>query len=58
MSRPKIILVLMFLFQFSASAAPFDQIEFGIATAPAQVEDGLDDIWSDWANQGKIAGFK
>jgi beta-glucosidase/6-phospho-beta-glucosidase/beta-galactosidase len=25
---------------------------FGVANAPAQVEDGLDDIWSDWAREG------
>jgi beta-glucosidase/6-phospho-beta-glucosidase/beta-galactosidase len=58
MKRVEIFFSMILLFQFTATAAPFDRIEFGIATAPAQTEDGLDDIWSDWANQGKIAGFK
>jgi len=58
MNPRKIILALLLLFQFTSTAAPLDLIEFGIATAPAQTEDGLDDIWSAWANQGKVAGFK
>jgi beta-glucosidase/6-phospho-beta-glucosidase/beta-galactosidase len=32
--------------------------EFGIATAPGQTEDGLDDIWSDFARKGKIRAYQ
>ncbi|MBU6153356.1 MAG: family 1 glycosylhydrolase [Bdellovibrionales bacterium] len=45
-------------FPSTSLSAPLDSIQFGIATAPAQTEDGLDDIWSDWAKQGKISGFE
>ena len=31
---------------------------FGVANAPAQIEDELSDIWIDWANKGKISGWK
>lgn len=30
---------------------------FGVATAPAHVEDRLDDIWIDWAKQGNVRAF-
>ena len=30
---------------------------FGVANAPAQVEDNLDDAWLDWAKEGKIPAF-
>jgi galactolipid galactosyltransferase len=30
---------------------------FGLATAPAQSEDRLDDIWLAWAKRGKVAAF-
>ncbi|HEX4048190.1 MAG TPA: family 1 glycosylhydrolase [Elusimicrobiota bacterium] len=31
---------------------------FGLASAPAQSEDGLRDIWLDWARAGKTAAFR
>jgi beta-glucosidase/6-phospho-beta-glucosidase/beta-galactosidase len=31
---------------------------FGLASAPAQSEDQLPDIWTDWARAGKVAAFK
>jgi beta-glucosidase/6-phospho-beta-glucosidase/beta-galactosidase len=30
---------------------------FGVANAPGQIEDQLDDIWMDWADQKKIVAF-
>ena len=30
---------------------------FGVATAPAHVEDGLNDVWLDFAKSGGVAGF-
>ncbi|MDE2491758.1 MAG: glycoside hydrolase family 1 protein [Elusimicrobia bacterium] len=30
---------------------------FGLATAPGQSEDRLDDVWLDWARAGKVAAF-
>lgn len=30
---------------------------FGVATAPAHVEDELDDVWLDFAKSGGVAGF-
>lgn len=37
--------------EFNATGKPF---LWGIATAPAHVEDALDDSWWDWAQQGRI----
>ncbi|NNN06806.1 MAG: glycoside hydrolase family 1 protein [Elusimicrobia bacterium] len=31
---------------------------FGIANAAAQSEDGLDDIWKDWADGGHVAAYR
>ncbi len=31
--------------------------EFGLAGAPAHLEDGLDDIWLDYARKGGVAAF-
>ncbi len=31
---------------------------FGAAVAPAQTEDGLDDIWKAWADAGRAAAYK
>lgn len=40
-------------------AADFPQsFVFGVANAPGQVEDGLDDIWLRWGNDGRIASWK
>ncbi len=51
--------ILICLFSFQASAEkPFDHLSFGLASAPGQAEDHLDDIWMSWGKQGKIANFK
>jgi beta-glucosidase/6-phospho-beta-glucosidase/beta-galactosidase len=34
-----------------------EEFVFGIATAPAQTEDGLHDIWEDWGRAGKIRAY-
>lgn len=31
---------------------------FGVATAPGQSEDGLDDIWAAWGRAGRIAAYR
>lgn len=31
---------------------------FGVANAPGQIEDKLDDIWMEWADKNKIVAFK
>ncbi len=31
---------------------------FGLASAPGHAEDGLDDVWMDWAKAGRTAAFK
>ncbi len=31
---------------------------FGVANAPGQIEDQLNDIWMDWADQNQIVAFK
>ena len=31
---------------------------FGVATAPAQTEDQLNDIWEDWGRSGKIRAYQ
>jgi beta-glucosidase/6-phospho-beta-glucosidase/beta-galactosidase len=31
---------------------------FGVASAPGQAEDSLDDTWKDWAAQGHVAAFR
>lgn len=42
----------------SASTLTFPKdFVFGVANAPAQVEDGLDDIWLDWAKQGGVRAW-
>ncbi len=30
---------------------------FGVASAPGQAEDSLDDVWREWAARGMVAGF-
>jgi len=37
---------------------PKNSFFFGVATAPAQVEDGLEDTWLDFAHQKKIAAYE
>jgi len=34
------------------------RIQFGVAEAPAQVEDGLNDIWEEWGSKSRIAGYQ
>jgi len=36
---------------------PKESFFFGLATAPAHVEDGLDDGWLQFAREGKVAAF-
>eukprot|EP00965_Chrysotila_dentata_P087409 2885988-Pleurochrysis_carterae.AAC.3 len=38
--------------------ASFVDFEFGLATAPAHVEDQLEDAWVDFARKGKVAAWK
>jgi beta-glucosidase/6-phospho-beta-glucosidase/beta-galactosidase len=35
-----------------------DGFQFGLATAPAHVEDSLDDSWLEWGQSGKIPWFQ
>ncbi len=43
----------------SISAIAFTpDFEFGVANAPGQVEDQLEDTWVNWGRAGKIAGWK
>lgn len=35
-----------------------DEFFFGVSNAPAQVEDGLDDTWMEFAASGKTSAFK
>ena len=50
-------------FTFHANARPNvlatfpSDFFFGVANAPAQVEDDLDDSWLDWAKDGRIPAF-
>jgi beta-glucosidase/6-phospho-beta-glucosidase/beta-galactosidase len=53
-----LISLLLVLLTPIAQSAGLESIQFGIATAPGQAEDQLDDIWLDWGKAGKIAGFK
>ncbi|NDG84900.1 MAG: glycoside hydrolase family 1 protein, partial [Proteobacteria bacterium] len=34
-----------------------EKFVFGVATAPAQSEDGLNDIWTDWGKKGGIHAY-
>lgn len=52
------------LLLFALAAAParaqfrFDPpFFFGVASAPGQSEDALDDVWADWGARGKVAGW-
>ncbi len=48
----------LFLLSFQASASSFpSSFFFGLATAPAQIEDQLDDIWKAWGEKGKSKAF-
>ncbi len=51
--------MITFLFLLSLSAFGFSpDFEFGVANAPGQVEDKLEDTWLAWGRSGKIAGWK
>jgi beta-glucosidase/6-phospho-beta-glucosidase/beta-galactosidase len=53
------IVFAQFFVQFKLLAAEFTpDFVFGVANAPGQVEDQLDDIWKDWGEQGHISGWK
>jgi beta-glucosidase/6-phospho-beta-glucosidase/beta-galactosidase len=38
----------------SIAEFPGETFQFGIATAPAHIEDQLDDSWAEWARKGRI----
>lgn len=51
-------LLLILLASPARAQARFDApFFFGVANAPGQSEDGLDDVWRDWARRGKVAAF-
>lgn len=53
----KLIFFAAFLFfSFNSYAFPQDFL-FGVANAPGHVEDHLDDVWMDFAKDGKIRAF-
>lgn len=53
-----IFLVLVGLSSFVHADFSFpDEFEFGVANAPVHVEDNNDDIWLDWAKQGKVRSY-
>lgn len=52
-------LIFLFTVQLAHSSVKFpDYFVFGVANAPGQVEDDLDDIWLDWGKQGHIHSWK
>lgn len=56
----KIILLMSLFLSLVTSAKDLvfdDDFFFGIATAPAHVEDHLDDIWADFAESGGVSAF-
>jgi beta-glucosidase/6-phospho-beta-glucosidase/beta-galactosidase len=51
--------LLLLMLPTYAQMIKFDNnFEFGVANAPVHVEEDLDDIWSDFANKGKVAAYK
>lgn len=52
------ILLLLCFSKLSAQTTFPEGFIFGVANAPGQVEDQLDDIWLAWGNQGKISAWK
>jgi len=55
----KLLALLVLLACPARARARFDPpFFFGVATAPGQAEDRLDDVWSDWAKRGKVAAFR
>jgi beta-glucosidase/6-phospho-beta-glucosidase/beta-galactosidase len=52
-------ILLLFLFHLAAFSSPFPQdFDFGVANAPGQTEDKLQDIWADWGELGHIRSWK
>jgi beta-glucosidase/6-phospho-beta-glucosidase/beta-galactosidase len=52
-------IILIFLFLVTAYSSPFpSDFDFGVANAPGQAEDQLQDIWSDWGAQGNIRSWQ
>lgn len=51
------LILFMSLILPAFSGFPSDFV-FGVANAPGQVEDKLDDIWLQWARSGNIRGWK
>jgi beta-glucosidase/6-phospho-beta-glucosidase/beta-galactosidase len=54
----KFFLMMLLFVQFSYSAEFPTPFFFGLASAPGHAEDKLSDIWMDFAEEGKIPGFK
>jgi beta-glucosidase/6-phospho-beta-glucosidase/beta-galactosidase len=44
--------------QFPSQDGAKESFFFGLATAPAHVEDKLNDAWADFADNGKVSSFK
>jgi beta-glucosidase/6-phospho-beta-glucosidase/beta-galactosidase len=61
---PNYMTFLLFIFALFASESAQADLEFpdsflfGLATAPAHVEDGIVDAWTDFADQGKVAAVQ
>lgn len=54
----KLLFLALFLSTSAFSQSQFpDNFIFGVANAPAQIEDNLQDIWLEWAQQGHVAGW-
>lgn len=53
------MITLFFLLCLPLTVGAFDSsFTFGVANAPAQVEDSLQDIWETWGNNGQIKSWK
>ncbi len=52
-----LVTVQLTCFAETLTPKPFDSFLFGIATAPGQTEDQLNDTWKAWGDSGKISGY-